>query len=68
MMLYNRQDRDAFTFGICLPSACSIEILQPAFNDHIQQIGNKFSVLLPQHTCQFEETPSKLNTLDRFAM
>lgn len=67
-MFYDRPDREAFTFGICLPSACSLDLLQPAFNELIQQKDSKFSVLLPQETCQIKETPSDLNTLDVFAM
>lgn len=68
LYLYGRPDKEAFTFGLCLPRACSLDLLQPAFNDVIQQIESKFSVILPQNTCQFEESPSELNTLDLFAM
>lgn len=57
----------AFTFGLCLPTVCSLDFLQNCiqFNETINEI---VSFKLRSETCQLEEIPSEWRTIDFVTM
>lgn len=60
----------AISFGVCLPTTCSLEFLEQMINNIIQPKMSNVTVKLPSKTCQFEESPSfgNLHTIDRVTL
>lgn len=60
----------AISFGVCLPTTCSLEFLEEMLNNIIQPKMSNVTVKLPSKTCQFEESPSfgNLHTLDKVTL
>lgn len=60
----------AITFGVCLPTTCSLDYLEQMLNNIIQSKMQNVTVKLPSKTCQFEESPSfeNLHTLDKVTL
>ncbi|XP_031625866.1 nose resistant to fluoxetine protein 6-like [Contarinia nasturtii] len=59
----------SFTFGVCLPAACSLNLIEASFNNLIRKTDNNdVSVVLLNNTCLFEESASKINILDKIAL
>lgn len=56
------------SLGICLPAACSIKHLESVINQvfRIESDGSMFEI--PSNTCQLEENPFNLMTLDWITM
>lgn len=57
----------ALTFGMCLPQNCSLEFFQNCIKID-KSISEKVSLKLREDTCQYEEIPADLRTLDWVTM
>ncbi|XP_055304016.1 uncharacterized protein LOC129569308 [Sitodiplosis mosellana] len=57
-----------FTFGVCVPAACSLNMLEPIINKLIHAKTKNVSISFNTNTCQLEESPSELSTLDTAAI
>lgn len=57
-----------FSFGTCLPAACSVEHFQSIFDELINTKTSDISIKIPESACQTERETNKMETLDVIAM
>lgn len=58
----------AITFGMCLPAACSLNLIENNFNDLLHEKENNMSIIIPSETCVFEEYASEFKSTDKIMM
>lgn len=59
---YFRPDKGiAITIGVCLPTVCSLEFLEPFVNDYIHTKTSNVTMKLLGDTCQFQDGASFKN-------
>lgn len=68
-MIFNASRSDTqlgqyITFGICLPASCSLDLLEPLFNDLMHEQVKNISVKLNKATCQFADNTTELKPID----
>lgn len=71
MIIISRPGSNQITFslGTCFPQSCSPERIQELILDAIpKDYKDKISVSITEKSCQIEERPSKLRTIDWITM
>lgn len=58
----------SISLGMCLPAVCSTDDLESIINKVIHAKTDNFFFEIPKTSCQFEEYPSELTTVDLLAM
>lgn len=62
-----RFEKPYFTFGICLPAVCPLNIFEPIINNLLPKNEN-VSIKLSESTCQLGENSYEFKTLDKVAL